>query len=41
LPNVVCVGGWWLTLESALTAQNWEEVTRLARAASTLATARA
>ncbi|CAN7569354.1 bifunctional 4-hydroxy-2-oxoglutarate aldolase/2-dehydro-3-deoxy-phosphogluconate aldolase [Caballeronia sp. 15711] len=37
LPNVVCVGGSWLTPKAALTARNWEEVTRLARAASTLA----
>ena len=35
LPNVVCVGGSWLTPKAALAAQNWEEVTRLARAAST------
>jgi len=37
LPNVVCVGGSWLTPKSALAAQNWAEVTRLARAASELA----
>jgi 2-dehydro-3-deoxyphosphogluconate aldolase / (4S)-4-hydroxy-2-oxoglutarate aldolase len=37
LPNVVCVGGSWLTPKSALAAQNWDEVTRLARAASQLA----
>lgn len=37
LPNVVCVGGSWLTPKAALAAQNWEEVTRLARAASLLA----
>ncbi|KNH09034.1 4-Hydroxy-2-oxoglutarate aldolase 2-dehydro-3-deoxyphosphogluconate aldolase [Candidatus Burkholderia brachyanthoides] len=36
-PNVVCVGGSWLTPKAALAAQNWEEVTRLARAASELA----
>lgn len=30
LPNVVCVGGSWLTPKAALTAKNWEEVTRLA-----------
>jgi 2-dehydro-3-deoxyphosphogluconate aldolase/(4S)-4-hydroxy-2-oxoglutarate aldolase len=41
LPNVVCVGGSWLTPKAALAAQNWEEVTRLARAASTLAPVRA
>ncbi|RQH00681.1 bifunctional 4-hydroxy-2-oxoglutarate aldolase/2-dehydro-3-deoxy-phosphogluconate aldolase [Paraburkholderia dinghuensis] len=37
LPNVVCVGGSWLTPKAALTAENWAEVTRLARAASELA----
>ncbi|WP_042302487.1 bifunctional 4-hydroxy-2-oxoglutarate aldolase/2-dehydro-3-deoxy-phosphogluconate aldolase [Paraburkholderia kururiensis] len=37
LPNVVCVGGSWLTPKSALAAQNWDEVTRLARAAAELA----
>ncbi len=36
LPNVVCVGGSWLTPKSALAAQDWAEVTRLARAASEL-----
>ena len=36
LPNVVCVGGSWLTPKAALAAQNWAEVTRLARAASEL-----
>ena len=36
-PNVVCVGGSWLTPKAALAAQNWDEVTRLARAASELA----
>jgi 2-dehydro-3-deoxyphosphogluconate aldolase/(4S)-4-hydroxy-2-oxoglutarate aldolase len=36
LPNVVCVGGSWLTPKSALAAQNWDEVTRLARGASQL-----
>ena len=41
LPNVVCVGGSWLTPKAALAAQNWEELTRLARAASTLAPVRA
>jgi 2-dehydro-3-deoxyphosphogluconate aldolase / (4S)-4-hydroxy-2-oxoglutarate aldolase len=35
-PNVVCVGGSWLTPKAALAAKNWEEVTRLARAASEL-----
>jgi 2-dehydro-3-deoxyphosphogluconate aldolase/(4S)-4-hydroxy-2-oxoglutarate aldolase len=37
LPNVVCVGGSWLTPKSALAAQNWAELTRLARGASQLA----
>ncbi|MDE1183308.1 bifunctional 4-hydroxy-2-oxoglutarate aldolase/2-dehydro-3-deoxy-phosphogluconate aldolase [Paraburkholderia sp.] len=37
LPNVVCVGGSWLTPKAALAAQNWDEVTRLARAATELA----
>ena len=36
LPNVVCVGGSWLTPKAAIAAQNWDEVTRLARAASEL-----
>ncbi|WDD96352.1 bifunctional 4-hydroxy-2-oxoglutarate aldolase/2-dehydro-3-deoxy-phosphogluconate aldolase [Burkholderia sp. FERM BP-3421] len=37
LPNVVCVGGSWLTPKAALVAQDWAEVTRLAQAASQLA----
>jgi 2-dehydro-3-deoxyphosphogluconate aldolase/(4S)-4-hydroxy-2-oxoglutarate aldolase len=37
LPNVVCVGGSWLTPKAALAARNWDEVTRLARGASELA----
>ncbi len=37
LPNVVCVGGSWLTPKAVVAAQNWEEITRLARAASELA----
>lgn len=37
LPNVVCVGGSWLTPKAALAAQNWDELTRLARGASELA----
>ncbi|MCM2492048.1 bifunctional 4-hydroxy-2-oxoglutarate aldolase/2-dehydro-3-deoxy-phosphogluconate aldolase [Burkholderia glumae] len=36
-PNVVCVGGSWLTPKAALAAQDWAEVTRLAQAASRLA----
>ncbi|WP_124093713.1 bifunctional 4-hydroxy-2-oxoglutarate aldolase/2-dehydro-3-deoxy-phosphogluconate aldolase [Burkholderia gladioli] len=35
-PNVVCVGGSWLAPKAALAAQDWAEVTRLARAASQL-----
>src|ERR1700758_4180392 len=37
LPHVGCVGGPGLTPKAALAAQNWDEVTRLARAASELA----
>ncbi len=37
LPNVVCVGGSWLTPKAALASQDWAEVTRLAQAASRLA----
>jgi 2-dehydro-3-deoxyphosphogluconate aldolase/(4S)-4-hydroxy-2-oxoglutarate aldolase len=37
LGNVVCVGGSWLTPKAVLAAQNWVEVTRLARVASQLA----
>jgi len=36
LPNVVCVGGSWMTPKSALATQDWDEVTRLAREASML-----
>jgi len=36
LPNVVCVGGSWLTPKAALAANDWTEITRLARAASEL-----
>ena len=36
LPNVVCVGGSWLTPKAALAAQDWAEVTLLAQAASQL-----
>ncbi|KAF1030143.1 MAG: KHG/KDPG aldolase [Burkholderia plantarii] len=35
-PNVVCVGGSWLTPKAALAAQDWAELTRLAQAASQL-----
>lgn len=34
LPNVMCVGGSWLTPKTALEAGDWAELTRLARAAS-------
>ena len=37
LPNVVCVGGSWLTPKAALAAGNWDEIRRLAHAASELA----
>ncbi|UDG82838.1 bifunctional 4-hydroxy-2-oxoglutarate aldolase/2-dehydro-3-deoxy-phosphogluconate aldolase [Candidatus Vallotia lariciata] len=37
LPNVICVGGSWLTPTAAIISQNWGEVTRLAHAASQLA----
>lgn len=36
LPNVVCVGGSWLTPKAALAAQDWAEVTRLVQAARQL-----
>lgn len=36
-PNVVCVGGSWLTPKAALAGQNWDAVTRLAVGASELA----
>jgi 2-dehydro-3-deoxyphosphogluconate aldolase/(4S)-4-hydroxy-2-oxoglutarate aldolase len=34
LPNVVCVGGSWLTPAAAVAAGNWAEVERLAREAA-------
>ncbi|HEY0295132.1 MAG TPA: bifunctional 4-hydroxy-2-oxoglutarate aldolase/2-dehydro-3-deoxy-phosphogluconate aldolase, partial [Bordetella sp.] len=37
LPNVVCVGGSWLTPKAAVAARDWTEITRLAGAASALA----
>jgi 2-dehydro-3-deoxyphosphogluconate aldolase / (4S)-4-hydroxy-2-oxoglutarate aldolase len=37
LPNVVCVGGSWLTPKALVQAQDWSEITRLAHAASELA----
>jgi 2-dehydro-3-deoxyphosphogluconate aldolase / (4S)-4-hydroxy-2-oxoglutarate aldolase len=36
LPNVVCVGGSWLTPADALAAGDWERITALAAAATTL-----
>lgn len=36
LPNVVAVGGSWLTPESAIARQDWAAVTTLARAAAAL-----
>ena len=36
LPNVVCIGGSWLTPKDLVKAGNWEEITRLAREASAL-----
>lgn len=37
LPNVLAVGGSWLTPEAALAAQDWDKITALAREASLLA----
>lgn len=37
LPNVVCVGGSWLTPKEAVAAQDWNQITQLASAASALA----
>jgi 2-dehydro-3-deoxyphosphogluconate aldolase/(4S)-4-hydroxy-2-oxoglutarate aldolase len=36
LPNVVCVGGSWLTPKEWVNAGNWTEITRLAHEASAL-----
>jgi 2-dehydro-3-deoxyphosphogluconate aldolase/(4S)-4-hydroxy-2-oxoglutarate aldolase len=36
LPNVVCVGGSWLTPADAVAAGDWARITELARAASAL-----
>ena len=36
LPNVGCVGGSWLTPASAVAQEDWDAVTRLAEATSTL-----
>lgn len=35
-PNVVCVGGSWLTPKAVVAAQDWAEITRLAQIASQL-----
>lgn len=35
-PNVVCVGGSWLTPKSVVASQDWVEITRLAQIASQL-----
>lgn len=37
-PNVVCVGGSWLTPKKAVASQDWNEITRLATIASQLRT---
>jgi len=37
LPNVVCVGGSWLTPKTLMQAQNWHEITHLAHVSSELA----
>lgn len=37
-PNVVCVGGSWLTPKKAVSSQDWAEITRLAQIASQLRT---
>ncbi|RLQ89542.1 2-dehydro-3-deoxy-phosphogluconate aldolase [Notoacmeibacter ruber] len=39
LPNVLCVGGSWVTPQDAMDAGNWDEIERLAREASGLKTA--
>jgi 2-dehydro-3-deoxyphosphogluconate aldolase/(4S)-4-hydroxy-2-oxoglutarate aldolase len=36
LPNVACVGGSWLAPKAAVTAGDWDNITALAKAASTL-----
>jgi 2-dehydro-3-deoxyphosphogluconate aldolase/(4S)-4-hydroxy-2-oxoglutarate aldolase len=37
LPNVLCVGGSWLTPDDAIAAQDWARITALAQQASALA----
>lgn len=39
LPNVVCVGGSWLTPQDAVAKGDWDRITALARAAAALGTA--
>ncbi|WP_308418735.1 bifunctional 4-hydroxy-2-oxoglutarate aldolase/2-dehydro-3-deoxy-phosphogluconate aldolase [Leeia aquatica] len=36
LPNVVCIGGSWLTPKAAVAAGDWAEITRLAQEAAAL-----
>ncbi|WP_311379646.1 hypothetical protein [Arthrobacter sp. ISL-48] len=36
LPNVPCVGGSWLTPRSAVEADDWSQITALARQAAML-----
>lgn len=36
LPNVLCVGGSWLTPKEAVAARDWDTITRLAKEASAL-----
>lgn len=36
LPNVMCVGGSWVTPKSALAARDWAEITRLSKEAAGL-----
>jgi len=40
LSNVICVGGSWMLSNDALTARDWDEIARLARAAAALGSAR-
>ncbi len=39
LPNVLCVGGSWLTPKALLAARDWDGITRLAQQAATLKSA--
>lgn len=36
LPNVVCIGGSWMAPRTAITAENWAEITAAAKAAAAL-----